>query len=68
MAIPTTHGCLIHLLLAVVLLACRAPPASGADSEFEDGISPKFPGCDNPFQKVRYEPWPDRVYGDREHN
>ncbi|KAK3162822.1 hypothetical protein QOZ80_1BG0094260 [Eleusine coracana subsp. coracana] len=51
MTIPTTtHGC---LLLAVVLLAFRAPPAAGADSEFEDGISPKFPGCDNTSQKVK---------------
>lgn len=55
MTIPmSTYGRLLLLLLAVVLvLACRAPPAAGADSEFEDGTSPKFPGCDNPFQKVR---------------
>ncbi|TVU36068.1 hypothetical protein EJB05_17981, partial [Eragrostis curvula] len=65
MAIPSTphRG---RLLLAVIgLLAFRASPAAGADSEFEDGVSPKFPGCDNPFQKVKVMYW---VNGDEQNS
>uniref|UniRef100_A0A0E0FXI5 PA domain-containing protein n=1 Tax=Oryza nivara TaxID=4536 RepID=A0A0E0FXI5_ORYNI len=50
---------LAYLLVSVLLLASRVPGAAGTDSEFEDGVSPKFPGCDNPFQKVKVTYWVD---------
>ena len=47
------RGVALLLLLSVFLLACRAPVAAGANNEIpEDGTSPKFPGCDNPFENV----------------
>ncbi|KAL5229259.1 hypothetical protein ABZP36_017524 [Zizania latifolia] len=49
----------LALLVSVLVLACRAPGAAGDDSEFEDSTSPKFPGCDNPFQKVKVMYWVD---------
>ncbi|KAL5221222.1 hypothetical protein ABZP36_025935 [Zizania latifolia] len=52
------RGCSLALLVSVLLLACRATAAAG-DSEFEDGTSPKFPGCENPFQKVKVMYWVD---------
>ncbi|WVZ67708.1 hypothetical protein U9M48_016752 [Paspalum notatum var. saurae] len=61
MAIPTSpprprRGRLALLLSVLVLLSC---PAAGADSEFDDGTSPKFPGCDNTLQKVKVTYWVD---------
>ncbi|KAJ1286790.1 hypothetical protein BS78_03G378800 [Paspalum vaginatum] len=61
MAIPTSpprprRGRLALLLSVLLLLAC---PAAGADSEFDDGTSPKFPGCDNILQKVKVTYWVD---------
>uniref|UniRef100_A0A0D9V9G3 PA domain-containing protein n=1 Tax=Leersia perrieri TaxID=77586 RepID=A0A0D9V9G3_9ORYZ len=55
------RGCGLAALIVPVLLllACRVPTAAAADSEFEDGVSPKFPGCDNPFQKVKVMYWVD---------
>lgn len=46
------------LLLSVVLLAAPAAGA-GTGSEFDDGTSPKFPGCDNTLQKVKVTYWVD---------
>jgi hypothetical protein len=46
----TRHGDPGHLWLP------HPPPRPlplDADSEFDDGASPKFPGCDNTFQKVK---------------
>ncbi|KAL6616602.1 hypothetical protein ACP70R_038872 [Stipagrostis hirtigluma subsp. patula] len=61
MALPTTAPprAVLLLLAAVLLLASRAPAAAAADSEFEDGVSPRFPGCDNTFQKVKVMYWVD---------
>ena len=56
MAIPTSpprRGLL--RLLSVLLLARTA--GAGAASEFDDGTSPKFPGCDNTLQKVKVMYW-----------
>ncbi|KAM0931270.1 hypothetical protein ACQ4PT_000342 [Festuca glaucescens] len=50
------------LLLSFLVLAYRAPVAAGgnAASDFEeDGMSPKFPGCDNPFKNVKVMYWVD---------
>ena len=62
MAIPTSpprRGLL--RLLSVLLLARTA--GAGAASEFDDGTSPKFPGCDNTLQKVKVMYW---VNGDEQ--
>ncbi|KAL6840392.1 hypothetical protein ACP4OV_030202 [Aristida adscensionis] len=58
---PRRPLALVVLLAAAVLLASRAPGAAAAAgaSEFEDGVSPKFPGCDNTFQKVKVTYWVD---------
>ena len=58
MAIPTSpprRGLL--RLLSVLLLARTAGAGAGAASEFDDGTSPKFPGCDNTLQKVKVMYW-----------
>lgn len=45
-------------LLSVLLLARAATAAGGAAaSEFDDGTSPKFLGCDNTLQKVKVTYW-----------
>ncbi|CAO2167482.1 unnamed protein product [Urochloa humidicola] len=49
----------LALLLPVLLLARAAAAAGGAASEFDDGTSPKFPGCDNILQKVKVTYWVD---------
>ncbi|PUZ53331.1 hypothetical protein GQ55_5G044100 [Panicum hallii var. hallii] len=62
MAIPTSpprRGLL--RLLSVLLLARTA--AAGTASEFDDGTSPKFPGCENTLQKVKVMYW---VNGDEQ--
>ncbi|XP_006645218.1 signal peptide peptidase-like 3 [Oryza brachyantha] len=53
------RGLALLVSVLLLLLASRAPAAAGQDSEFEDGTSPKFPGCDNPFQKVKVTYWVD---------
>ncbi|KAG8054233.1 hypothetical protein GUJ93_ZPchr0001g32625 [Zizania palustris] len=53
------RGCFALLVSVVLVLACWAPAAAGDNSEFEDSTSPKFPGCDNPFQKVKVMYWVD---------
>ncbi|CAL4945961.1 unnamed protein product [Urochloa decumbens] len=57
MAIRTSSPPLLRLLLPVLLLARAAAAAGGAASEFDDGTSPKFPGCDNTLQKVKVMYW-----------
>ncbi|CAO2181953.1 unnamed protein product [Urochloa humidicola] len=53
------RGGLALLRLLPVLLLARAAAAAGgaAASEFDDGTSPKFPGCDNTLQKVKVMYW-----------
>ncbi|OQU88099.1 hypothetical protein SORBI_3003G400000 [Sorghum bicolor] len=60
MALPTIppRALLLLLLLSVLLLAHPAAGA-GTGSEFDDGTSPKFPGCDNTLQKVKVTYWVD---------
>ncbi|XP_004971032.1 signal peptide peptidase-like 3 [Setaria italica] len=67
MAIPTSspprRGRLVLLRLLSALLLART--AAGAASEFDDGTSPKFPGCDNTLQKVKVMYW---VNGDEQNS
>ncbi|OEL20495.1 Signal peptide peptidase-like 3 [Dichanthelium oligosanthes] len=66
MAIPTSlprgRLALLRLLVSVLLLARTA---AGAGSEFDDGTSPKFPGCDNTLQKVKVMYW---INGDEQNS
>jgi signal peptide peptidase-like protein 2B len=68
MAIPTTspprRGRVALLRLLSALLLARTV-AAGAASEFDDGTSPKFPGCDNTLQKVKVMYW---VNGDEQNS
>jgi len=55
---PRGRLALLPLLLSIVLLA-RPAAGAGTGSEFDDGTSPKFPGCDNTLQKVKVTYWVD---------
>ncbi|RLN05091.1 hypothetical protein C2845_PM13G17030 [Panicum miliaceum] len=65
MAIPTSPPRRGLLRLLSVLLLARTAAAAAAASEFDDGTSPKFPGCENTLQKVKVMYW---VNGDEQNS
>ncbi|KAF8664977.1 hypothetical protein HU200_054297 [Digitaria exilis] len=56
-ASPPRRGGLLRLLSVLLLARAAAAAGGAAASEFDDGTSPKFPGCDNTLQKVKVTYW-----------